>query len=315
MSQPPYPPQYGQSHQQEALPGCWWHPDRQTGLRCTRCERPACPDCLREASVGHQCIDCVQSARQQQQAAATQYRRAGYGARTVAGARMSQRPIVVPALIAINVLVYLFTAAQAQDPMRNDDSAVFTEGVLWPVGIVVQDEWWRLLTSGFLHYGLLHLAMNMFALWILGRDLEALLGKVRFLGLYLVSLLGGSTAVFAFGDIQTGTAGASGAVYGLLGALLVAVLRLRLNPTGAIGIIVLNLIITVTIPNISLLGHLGGLVIGALVMVAMVYAPEKRRTAYQAGTLALLAVALLGLVLYRDAQLAELICGSQGVAC
>lgn len=309
MSQPPYPPPPERQAQQEALPGCWWHPDRQTGLRCTRCNRPACPDCLREASVGHQCIDCVQVARQQHRAQAARYHRAGYGARTVAGARSVSRPVVVPVLIAINVLVYALTAVQAQDPMQNQQSAVFGEGVLWPAGIAALDEWWRLVTSGFLHFGLLHLGMNMLALWILGRDLEVLLGRGRFLALYAVSLLGGSTAVFVFDDIDKGTAGASGAIYGLMGAILIAVLRLRLNPSGAIGIIVLNLIITFTLPGISLLGHLGGLVIGVVAMAAMVYAPERRRTAYQAGTLVVLALALVGLVLYRDAQLSAALLG------
>ncbi|PXY31727.1 rhomboid family intramembrane serine protease [Prauserella muralis] len=310
MSQPPYPPQSGQPYQQEALPGCWWHPNRQTGLRCVRCDRPACPDCLREASVGYQCVDCVQAGRQQQRVQAVQYRRAGYGARTVAGARLSQRAVVTPALIAVNVLVYVVTAVQARSPMNNDSSQLFADGVLWPAGIVVRDEWWRLVTSGFLHYGLIHIGMNMLALWILGRDLEILLGKVRFLAVYAVSLLGGAAAVFVFEDIRTGTAGASGAIYGLMGALLVAVLRLRLNPGAAIGIIVLNLILSVSIPGISLLGHLGGLVVGALAMAAMVYAPEKQRVVYQAGTVLVLTAALAGLVVYRDAQLAAQLCGT-----
>ncbi|RBM24279.1 rhomboid family intramembrane serine protease [Prauserella sp. PE36] len=309
MSQPPYPPQYGQPSQQEALPGCWWHPNRQTGLRCVRCNRPACPDCLREASVGYQCVDCVQAGQQQQRAKATQYRRAGYGARTVAGARVSQRAVVTPLLIAINVLVYVVTVVQAGgDPMNNNDAPLFADGVLWPIGIVAGDEWWRLLTSGFLHYGLLHIAMNMLALWVLGRDLEVLLGKVRFLAVYFVSMLGGAAAVFAFGETNTGTAGASGAIYGLMGAILIAVLRLRLNPTSAIGIIVLNIVLSVSIPGISLLGHVGGLVVGALAMIAMVYAPEKQRTAYQLGTIVVLTAALIGLLVYRDSQLSSELC-------
>ncbi|NIJ14426.1 membrane associated rhomboid family serine protease [Saccharomonospora amisosensis] len=232
-----------------------------------------------------------------------QYRRAGYGARTVAGARVSQRAVVTPVLIALNLLVYVLTAVQAQDFMRNDVSRLFNDGVLWPVGIAAADEWWRLVTSGFLHFGLLHIGMNMLALWILGRDLELLLGKVRFLAVYFVSMLGGSAAVFAFGAVNTGTAGASGAIYGLMGAILVAVLRLRLNPTAAIGIIVLNVVLTISIPGISLLGHLGGLVVGALAMVAMVYAPAKNRATYQTVAILLLTAAIAGLVLYRDAQL------------
>ncbi|MFC4005201.1 rhomboid family intramembrane serine protease [Prauserella oleivorans] len=304
MTQPPYPP-----HQQEALPGCWWHPNRQTGLRCVRCNRPACPDCLRDAPVGYQCVDCVHAGARESRVRRPAFR----GSRTVAGAPVSTRAVVTPLLIAVNVLVYLVTAAQAGEMMQNQRSEVFFDGMLWPLRVVVTDEWWRLLTSGFLHYGLLHLAMNMLALWILGRDLEVLLGKIRFLALYLVSLLGGSTAVFVFGDLTSAVAGASGAVYGLMGALLVAVLRLKLNPSSAIGIIVLNLVLTVTIPGISLLGHLGGLIIGALAMVAMVYAPAKQRTAYQVGTLVFLTLAMVGLIVYRDGAAVAEACAIPGV--
>lgn len=307
VTEPPNPPPYGQPSQQ-ALPGCWWHPARQTALRCVRCDRPACPDCLREASVGHQCIDCVTSAQQHHRAQSVAYRRAGYGERTVAGARVPGRLVVVPLLIAVNVVVYALTAFQAGDVMNNYLSPVFADGVLWPEAVVLIDEWWRLLTSGFLHYGLLHLAMNMLALWVLGRDLEMLLGRVRFLAVYFLSMFAGAVAVFVLGEPGTATAGASGAIYGLMGAVLVAVLRLRLNPTTAIAIIVLNVFLSMSIPNISLLGHLGGLVAGAVAMVAMVYAPEKNRAAYQSGALGILAVAFVGLVVYRDAQLAEQLC-------
>lgn len=290
------------------MPACWWHPNRQTGLRCTRCERPACPDCLREASVGYQCIDCVQVGQRQQSAAAQQYRRAGFGRRTVAGAVAPKTAIVTPVLIVINVLVYALTAVQAGDPMNNQTSELFREGVLWPFGISAGSEWLRLITSGFLHYGLLHLAMNMLALWVLGRDLELLLGRGRFIAVYAISLLGGSTAVFAFGEADTGTAGASGAIYGLMGAMAVAVFRLKLNPTGALMIIGLNVVLSVSIPGISLLGHLGGLLIGALAMGAMVYAPEKARAGWQAGTLAFLTVALVGLLFFRNTQLTAELC-------
>lgn len=311
MNQPPQPPQ-PPPYQQAALPGCWWHPNRQTGLRCTRCDRPACPDCLREASVGYQCIDCVQAGQRAHQSRQTQYRRAGFGARTVAGARVAERPIVVPVLIAINVIVYVITAMQAGSPMDNGSSALHQDGVLWPIGITFMDEWWRLFTSGFLHYGLIHIAMNMIAMWVLGRDLELLLGKARFLAVYLVSLLGGSAAVFLFDDIQRGTAGASGAIYGIMGGIAVAVFRLRLNPTGALGVIVLNIVISFSLPNISWLGHLGGLAIGVLATAAMVYAPAKGRVAWQAGTLVLLTVALLGLVVYRDNEIAQQVCQIYG---
>jgi len=274
-----------------------------------RCGRPACPECLREASVGYQCIDCVQVARRESRTRQRQYRSAGYGSRTVAGARLSQRLIVTPVLIALNVLIYVVTAAQAGSPMQNQASPLFLDWVLQPASIVLYDEWWRLFTNGFLHYGLIHIAVNMFSLWVLGRELEPLLGKARFTAVYLVSLLGGSLAVFLFDDVLQEAAGASGAIYGLLGGILIAVLRLRLNPGPAIGIIAINLIISVSIANISLLAHLGGLVVGAIATAAMVYAPEKRRVQWQAGALVVIVIALVGLVLLRDAQLADLACG------
>src|SRR5690606_38784607 len=139
---------------------------------CVRGGRPACPHCLREASVGYQCIDCVQASRAQQRRAQP----LRPGDRTVAGARVSTRAVVTPLLIALNVLFYVATAAQVGDPMQNSESTLFQDGQLWPLAVYAGGEWTRLVLSGFLHYGLLHLAMNMLALWILGRDLEILLG-------------------------------------------------------------------------------------------------------------------------------------------
>lgn len=301
--------------QQAALPTCWWHPDRQTGLRCARCERYACPDCLRDASVGFQCIDCVDVGRRQQRAAQVQYRKAGFGHRTVAGARASATAVVAPVLIALNVLVFGVTVAESGSLGSNWlGSDVFNDGVLASPYIAVFDEWWRLIASGFLHFGPLHLAVNMLALWLIGRDLELLLGKVRFLTVYLLALLGGSVAVFALDDLGRFTAGASGAVYGILGGVLVAVVRLKLNLTPVLSIIAINLVISISIPGISLLGHLGGLVVGAASTAAMVYAPEKKRLPVQAGVAVGLLVALVAVVLFRDAQLTEL-CTTQPGAC
>jgi membrane associated rhomboid family serine protease len=267
--------------------------------------------------VGYQCIDCVQAGRRRQRDEGKRYHSAGFGARTVAGARVAERPVITPVLIALNVLVYLVTAVQARSPMDNELSPLFLDGMLWSPSIAFEGEWWRLLTSGFLHFGPIHVAVNMFSLWILGRDVELLLGKARFTAVYFVSMLGGSVAVFAFDDPGIRTAGASGAIYGLLGAILVAVLRLRLNPTQAVGIIVLNLIISVSLPGISLLGHLGGLVVGALATAAMVYAPAKGRVAWQGGALVVLLAALVVLFLWRDAELGRQVCGLVGgrVAC
>ncbi|MFD2418036.1 rhomboid family intramembrane serine protease [Amycolatopsis pigmentata] len=275
---------------------CWWHPSRPTGLSCVRCGRAACPDCLREAPVGYQCVDCAHETRRPR-------RRSEAGTTQVA-----PRPVITSVLIALNVLVYGFTTLQARNPVDNDRAALFGDWVLWPRAIAGADEWWRLVTSGFLHYGPIHLGVNMISLWILGRDMEALFGKLRFSVIYLVSLLGGAVSVYLMDDSNRGTAGASGAIYGLLGGLLVVVLRLRLNPMPAIVTIALNLVITLSIPNISLLGHLGGLVAGALVTAAIIYAPSGHRKAWQVVSVAVLVLALAALVWSRDADLAGVVC-------
>ncbi|MDQ2790610.1 MAG: rhomboid family intramembrane serine protease [Actinomycetota bacterium] len=251
-------------------PGCVRHPDRETGVRCTRCERPACPACLREASVGYQCVDCV--AEDARLRAGTRSRlRSG----TVPWAAPTGRSVVIPILIAINVAVFVVTVVQAGSLSNNADAPLFGQWALQPAA-VAQGAWWQLLTAGFLHIGPLHIAFNMIALWVIGRDLERVLGRVRFLVVYLVSLLGGSLVVFLFANPMSNTAGASGAVFGLMGGLAVVLMRLRLSPRPALTIIALNVIISFAIPNISILGHLGGLAFGAALTAAMVYAPTRR---------------------------------------
>lgn len=268
------------------LPGggalaCARHPDRPTRLQCTRCERPACPDCLREASVGYQCVDCVSEGA-----------RSTPRWRTVAGATRVGRPVVVPILIAINVAIFVLTVVAAGSVSDNYDSALFEQTWLVPA-LVADGEWWRLLTSGFLHFGLLHLAFNMFAMWVIGREVETVLGRWRLLAVYLVSLLGGSAAVMAFSDAGTAVAGASGAVFGLMGALAVLLHRLKMPAGQAIGLIVINVVISVALPGISLTAHLGGLVVGAATTAALVYLPHRQRPAVQAAAVGGIAVLVL----------------------
>jgi len=246
-----------------AGPACVRHPDRATGVRCTRCNRPACADCLREAPVGYQCVDCVAAAgRSRPREPAPWSRPAG-------------RLLVVPVLIAINVAVFAVTVVQAASVAHNADSPLFEQWALQP-SAVAGGAWWQLLTSGFLHIGAIHLAFNMIALWVIGRDLEQVLGSARFLVVYLVSLLGGSLVVLAFENPASRTAGASGAVFGLMGGLAVVLMKLRLSPRPALTIILLNVVISVAVPNISILGHLGGLVFGAVITAAMLYLPQRR---------------------------------------
>lgn len=218
---------------------------------------------------------------------------------TVAGAALSTRAVVVPTLILLNVGVYAVTAVQAGSIAQNAAAPLFQQWALRPLA-VASGAWWQLLTSGFLHYGPLHLALNMIALWIIGRQVEIVLGRLRFSAVYLLSLLGGSASVFLFGAYDQQVAGASGAVWGVMGGLAVAAFRLKVSPGPALGLIALNVVISVTLPGISLLGHLGGLVIGALATAGMVYPPARQRGAWQLGTVIALLAALVVLIVVRD---------------
>jgi len=244
-------------------PVCVRHPGRATAVRCTRCDRPACFDCLREASVGYHCVDCVAEGGRSRPRTST-----------VSWPKPTGRLLVVPALIAINVGIFMITVLQAASVSHNADARLFQRWALQP-SAVADGAWWQLLTSGFLHIGPIHLAFNMIALWVIGRDLEQVLGSARFLVVYLVSLLGGSLVVYLFENPASHTAGASGAVFGLMGGLAVVLMKLRLSPRPALTIILLNVVISVAVPNISILGHLGGLAFGAAVTAAMLYLPQR----------------------------------------
>ena len=143
-------------------------------------------------------------------------------------------------------------------------------------------------------------------------NLELLLGRLRFALVYLLSLLGGSAAVFLFGEPLQPVAGASGAVYGLMGGIAIAALRLKVSLRPVLTVIALNLVVSVLIPGISLLGHLGGLVLGVASTAALVYAPRQRRNLYQAGGLLLLFVVLVAVLITRDAQMGNIVCFGSG---
>ncbi|WP_278313983.1 rhomboid family intramembrane serine protease [Lolliginicoccus levis] len=297
--------------EQPSLPGCTRHPDRPTGLRCNRCGRPYCPECLREAAVGYQCVSCVSEGA-----------RTIRPARNVAGAplrTMTGRPVVTLSLIALNTLVYLLTAAQSASLVSNfRASALFEAWALVPFYVAV-GEYERLIGSGFLHYGPLHLLVNMFVLYIVGREVEAVLGRGRYLAVYAVSLLGGSVSVMWLENVLAATVGASGAVYGLFGAMAVILLRLRQNATGIFVIIGINVVISITIPGISLWGHLGGLVAGAVAAAMLLYVPmllarpgQGKAPGRRMGLIALAALAatLMVAVLIRVVELRSIILGA-----
>lgn len=181
-------------------------------------------------------------------------------------------PFATYALIAVNVLIFGITAAQSRSVLDNyAGSALFLEWVMYPPAVAAGD-WVRVIGSGFLHYGPIHLLLNMFALYIVGRDIEPVLGRARYLAIYLVSLLGASAAVMVLAREDL-TAGASGAVYGLFGSITVILIRLRQNPNSMLILIGINVFISFSLPGISLWGHLGGLAAGTLATLGVLFLP------------------------------------------
>ena len=267
---------------------CVRHPDRPTGLACSRCGRPACPQCLQPAAVGQHCVDCVRDGNKSVRTA-----------RTVAGApmtRTAKTPLTF-ALIAINVVIFGITAAQSGDLMSNFLGSSLADAWALNSLLVADGDVWRLLSSGFIHIGPIHLLVNMFALYIIGRDVELVLGRSRYLAVYFLSLLGGSASVLLFENPLAATAGASGAVFGLLGAQAVILLRLKRSPTPVLIVIALNIFISISIPSISLWGHMGGLVAGAAATAGLVFLPNRNGAQPRAGiSLAWLSVAAVALI-------------------
>ncbi|PWK90711.1 membrane associated rhomboid family serine protease [Lentzea atacamensis] len=271
-------------------PVCARHSDRPTRLRCTRCDRPACPDCLRDAAVGMQCVDCVNEGK-----------RSVRSARTLVGAEVTDRVIITPVLIALNVLAYVVTVFQSGSPMNNDRSPLFLLTSMIP-GPTANGEWWRILTSGFMHFGLIHLALNMAVLYVVGQHVERELGRLRFCAVYFLSLFGGSAAAFYFGTVCQQLAGASGAVFGLMGALLILWKRQRRDISTIVVVVGINLVSNL-FTNASLLGHLGGFVIGGLLTLAMVRAPRQNRNLYQIAAVVAAVVLLGGMFVLRASEL------------
>ncbi|MYW68925.1 rhomboid family intramembrane serine protease [Streptomyces sp. SID8379] len=296
MEQAPGNPQGPQDSQ--GLPGCYRHPDRQTGIRCTRCERPICPECMVSASVGFQCPECVRGG------SGTGHAPAANQPRTVAGGTIASDPrLVTKVLIGINVAVFI--AAQISDTLLDHLVLVgsWPPGPFAPQEGVAAGEWYRLVTSMFAHYEIWHIAFNMLSLWWLGGPLEAALGRSRYLALYFVSGLAGGAVAYVFADPHTSTLGASGAIYGLFGATAVLMRRLNYDMRPVIGLLVINLIFTFTWAGISWQAHIGGLVAGVVVGYAMVHAPRERRSLIQFGTCGLLLAVVIVMILVRTAQL------------
>ncbi len=225
----------------------------------------------------------------------------------MAGAGTGQRPLVTISLIVVNVAFFLVTAVQSGSAMDLSTSELYLRGGLIPAE-VASGEYWRLLSAGFLHGNLVHLATNMLSLYWLGIPLERILGRWRMLSIYVLSLLGSSVSVLLFSAPVSMTIGASGAVYGLMGALLMTIRRLKLDPRPLIVVVALNVFITFTYPGLSWQGHLGGFVAGAVLGAAMVFPPRTSRVAWQWGVGVGLAVVLLVLTFIAVGQIGPWYC-------
>lgn len=231
---------------------CYRHPRNETAVTCSSCGRPICPECMVFAPVGIKCPECAGTPTGAKKAA-TKVRAVG---------RSRSQYGVTEALVVVMVGVYLVQGVEAGS-LTNPFGELFQRGALWGP-LVAQGEWWRLVTAAFLHGSLLHIGFNMLMLWWFGRPLEALLGRARFLAIFFISILAGSAgALLVTPDVPT--IGASGAVFGILGAGLVLE-RNRINVFGgsALIVVVLNLALGFTLNNVSIGGHVGGLVGGAL---------------------------------------------------
>ncbi|MET7616286.1 rhomboid family intramembrane serine protease [Streptomyces sp. NPDC005408] len=290
----------GSPHQPQDAhgPSCYRHPGRETGIRCTRCERPICPECMVSASVGFQCPECVRSG------SGTGHGLSANRPRTVAGGAVAASPhLVTKILLAINLAV--FVAALASDRVVNDLALIaqWPPAPFIPVDGVAEGQWYRLFTSMFLHQQIWHIAFNMLGLWWLGGPLEQALGRIRYLALYLLSGLAGSAFTYLIAAPDEASLGASGAIFGLLGATAVLMRRLNYDMRPVIALLALNLLFTFTWSGIAWEAHVGGLVAGTAIAFGLVHAPREHRTLVQAGTCALVLLATVVMVVARTVSL------------
>lgn len=260
---------------------CYRHPNRRAGVSCQRCDRPICPDCMVQASVGFHCPECTkQSAKRSP---------------VITSRSLDVQPIVTQVLIGLNALAFFYMLSKGGDVSNGGGTGTLDFGLLGagavsrtsPLIGVASGEWYRLFTGAFLHHGIIHIGMNMLVLWLVGSQLERVLGHWRYLSLYVAALLAGSFAVMLY-DPGIITVGASGAIFGLFGAMLAYQRDRGINimQSGLGGLILINLLITFALPGISKAGHLGGLIGGALVGFAMFEIDKRVRTQWAGVALA-----------------------------
>ncbi|MBO3734142.1 rhomboid family intramembrane serine protease [Glycomyces niveus] len=299
---------------EQSAPTCYRHRNRQTYLRCVRCDKPICADCRIDAPVGFQCPDCVAAGRRTMRKT-----RSSFGG----GARAGAAGTVTKVLIGLNVAVFLLAVISAgslaaattsgSTPLHWLGAQIgylpgYQSGALLPGNIgfvtdtaatvdifgravsmpfVADGGYYRMVTAMFMHFGVFHLLFNMVVLWMLGRVLERDLGPARFLAAYMLSGLAGSVAVYLFA-FDTSTAGASGAVYGLFGLLIMVNRKLRRDNQGIYVLLGLNLVLTLVM-GFSFAGHVGGLVGGFVCGAILTFTPRERRYLHWVGFAVLLA--------------------------
>jgi membrane associated rhomboid family serine protease len=296
------PPDQGQSVEGRVVPGaptCFRHPGRQTYVSCVRCGRPACPDCLRPASVGFQCVDCIRQGNRGTRQAAGRF-----------GGAITAKARVTWTLIGLNILLYLIQLAH---PNLATDWSIVSGPVYSgkvgasPVVGIAMGQWYRMITCAFLPgtggLGILDIAFNMWALLIVGPAMERVFGPVRYLTIYLVSALGGSALYYLLAAQNEPALGASGAIFGLFGAWFVVSRKLGLDSRQVILLIVLNLAISFSVPYIAWQAHVGGLIAGGLLTAAFAYAPRKNRTLLQVVATVAMLVVIAVCVVVRNHQL------------
>jgi membrane associated rhomboid family serine protease len=262
MALPPPPVPQNPAAPPSAIPHCYRHPDRETGRSCTRCGKAACSECLVQATVGSHCLDCAKAARPDIATRARFW-------------NSKQPALMTKILMGINFAVFIWIAATDSGTLGGNSGIsseqcdiALSKEVLQFGGVCVDHyvqphQWYRLITSGFLHFGVIHIAFNMFALYQLGQLLERRLGRVQFTLLYFAALLGGSLGVLILDDHAL-SGGASGAVFGLMAAAAIGLHHQGINvfSTSLGTVLLLNFFITFTINGISIGAHLGGAVAG-----------------------------------------------------
>jgi membrane associated rhomboid family serine protease len=294
-----YPPVPETPTPQSGVPTCYRHPGRETYISCQRCGRPICPDCMRDAAVGFHCPTCVAEGAKSMRAGRT-----AYGGQLPGNAALTSQ-----VLIGINAAVWLLIMVTGgNSSLWVGRLALLPDDALWRhsatevvlIHGVAGGAWWQLVTSMFTHVEIWHIGFNMLALWVLGPQLELALGRVRFLALYFGSGLAGSALVYWLAPTNQSTLGASGAIFGLMGALLIVALKVGGNVQSLLGWIGINFLITVAGRGyISWQGHLGGFLGGLALAAILVYAPRERRSMWQTIGVCVVVAAILVAIVAR----------------